>query len=340
MAFLDNSGDIILDAVLTDVGRRRMAQGNFRITKFALGDDEIDYGVYNPNHPSGSAYADLEILQAPILEAFTQQNASINYGLVSYSRNDLLYLPDIKLNRKMINSVVYTGAQNVIYIADTSKFSGTENTYTLLTSTTAARSDVASVLKTGSPGDRFVLVETGLDNNEISPTAGNQGTYLLNVGLQDRQFVVGYDNRFIETVYGPSGTGVMFSAPSNQASTATVNASFAGPNASQGARNIINYSETPVNGAVSRLYAPSTGTDTTNQYSEFTGPRGSLTALGFGMRQDLTTDHYSRYGSTSQDIFGLADGITFDYIDTTVYVKGVTTNVTLQIPLRVIRVSS
>ena len=47
MAFLDNSGDIILDAVLTDSGRRRMAQGNFSITQFALGDDEIDYSLYN-----------------------------------------------------------------------------------------------------------------------------------------------------------------------------------------------------------------------------------------------------------------------------------------------------
>ena len=61
MAFLDNSGDIILDAVLTDVGRKRMAKGNFRITKFAIGDDEIDYGLYNKDHPSGSAYYDLEI---------------------------------------------------------------------------------------------------------------------------------------------------------------------------------------------------------------------------------------------------------------------------------------
>ena len=45
MAFLDNSGDILLDAVLTDEGRRRLAMGDgsFRITKFALGDDEIDY---------------------------------------------------------------------------------------------------------------------------------------------------------------------------------------------------------------------------------------------------------------------------------------------------------
>ena len=68
MAFLDNSGDIILDAVLTDEGRRRLAEGDgtFRITKFALGDDEIDYGLYNKNHPSGSAYYDLEITTGSI----------------------------------------------------------------------------------------------------------------------------------------------------------------------------------------------------------------------------------------------------------------------------------
>ena len=65
MAFLDNSGDIILDAVLTDVGRMRIAQGDgsFKIVKFALGDEEINYGLYNKTHPSGSAYYDLQILQ-------------------------------------------------------------------------------------------------------------------------------------------------------------------------------------------------------------------------------------------------------------------------------------
>ena len=63
MAFLDNSGDIILDAVLTDEGRRKLAEGNgsFNITKFALGDDEVDYGLYNANHTSGSAYYDLQL---------------------------------------------------------------------------------------------------------------------------------------------------------------------------------------------------------------------------------------------------------------------------------------
>jgi len=55
MAFLDNSGDIILDAVLTDTGRKRMARGDgtFRVMKFALGDDEINYGTYNGSAPAG-----------------------------------------------------------------------------------------------------------------------------------------------------------------------------------------------------------------------------------------------------------------------------------------------
>ena len=46
MAFLDNSGDIILDAVLTDLGREEMAAGDFSVKYFALGDDEIDYSEY------------------------------------------------------------------------------------------------------------------------------------------------------------------------------------------------------------------------------------------------------------------------------------------------------
>ena len=47
MAFLDNSGDIILDAVLTDAGRKRLARGEFSITKFAFSDEEINYTIFN-----------------------------------------------------------------------------------------------------------------------------------------------------------------------------------------------------------------------------------------------------------------------------------------------------
>jgi len=58
MAFLNNSGDIILDAVLTDTGRFRLAKGDgsFKISKFAFGDDEINYNLYDKTHGSGSAF--------------------------------------------------------------------------------------------------------------------------------------------------------------------------------------------------------------------------------------------------------------------------------------------
>ena len=92
MAFLDNSGDIILDAVLTDTGRKRLAEGNgsFRITKYAFGDDEIDYSNYNATHTSGSAYYDLEILQTPVFEAFTNNTANM--------KSKLIYMKDMILD--------------------------------------------------------------------------------------------------------------------------------------------------------------------------------------------------------------------------------------------------
>ena len=47
MAFQDSCGTIILDAVLTDIGRQKMARNKFEIEKFALGDDEVDYSINN-----------------------------------------------------------------------------------------------------------------------------------------------------------------------------------------------------------------------------------------------------------------------------------------------------
>jgi len=98
MAFLDNSGDIILDAVLTEEGRKKLAKGDgsFAITKFALSDDEVDYSLYTPTTSSG--YQDLRILQLPVFEAFTNKAASLQSKLLTYTNSELLYLPVIKLN--------------------------------------------------------------------------------------------------------------------------------------------------------------------------------------------------------------------------------------------------
>ncbi len=84
MAFLENNGDVILDVVLTDEGRRRLAQGDnsFSIVKFALGDDEINYQLFNTG--STTALQDLSILQTPILEAFTNNTSLMKSKLISY----------------------------------------------------------------------------------------------------------------------------------------------------------------------------------------------------------------------------------------------------------------
>ena len=98
MAFQNNSGDIILDTVLTDEGRRRLAKGDgsFSIAKFALGDDEINYGLYD--RTVQTALQDLAVLQTPILEAFTNNGSSMKSKLITLTDPNLLYLPILKLN--------------------------------------------------------------------------------------------------------------------------------------------------------------------------------------------------------------------------------------------------
>ncbi|MFZ9296606.1 MAG: hypothetical protein ACO259_10435, partial [Bacteroidia bacterium] len=108
MAFLDNSGDIILDAVLTELGRKRLAEGNggFNITKFAVADDEIDYRLFNLSNPSGSAYYDLNVNLTPTLEPTTNSNSGLQFKLKTFANPNLLYLPVLKLNQsEFVDSV-------------------------------------------------------------------------------------------------------------------------------------------------------------------------------------------------------------------------------------------
>jgi hypothetical protein len=87
MGYLNNTV-VTIDAILTDTGRQLLAQndGQFRITQFALADDEIDYTLYNPNHPSGSAYYGQAIENMPLLEAFPQSTQVMKYKLVTLPR--------------------------------------------------------------------------------------------------------------------------------------------------------------------------------------------------------------------------------------------------------------
>ena len=87
MGYLNNAV-ITVDAILTTKGRELLAKndGSFRITQFALADDEIDYTLYNPTHPSGSAYYGEAIENMPLLEAFPDQMQIMKYKLTTLPR--------------------------------------------------------------------------------------------------------------------------------------------------------------------------------------------------------------------------------------------------------------
>ena len=87
MGYLNNAV-VTVDAILTDVGRELLAKndGSFRITQFSLSDDEIDYTLYNPNNPSGSAYYGQAIEGMPLLEAFSDETQIMKYQLTTLPR--------------------------------------------------------------------------------------------------------------------------------------------------------------------------------------------------------------------------------------------------------------
>lgn len=87
MGYLSNAV-VTVDAILTKKGRELLARGDgsFRITQFALADDEVDYSLYNPTHVSGSAYYGEAIENMPLLEAFPDENQSMKYKLATLPR--------------------------------------------------------------------------------------------------------------------------------------------------------------------------------------------------------------------------------------------------------------
>ena len=184
MAFLDNSGDIILDAVLTDHGRKVLAKGDgsFKITKFALGDEEVNYTLYNSAHPSGSAYYDLEILQTPVLESFTNNASSMKTQLLTYDNMELLFLPVLKLNENDTNTQRHSTGAFVVAVDD----------FTEQDPTKGIALDSAGAIRTGFlrgeslSSNNYIRVDQGLDTDQVSALQGldselTEDTYTISI---------------------------------------------------------------------------------------------------------------------------------------------------------------
>lgn len=102
MAYINNQ-TITVDAVLTKKGRELLAaKGGLNITSYALSDDEVDYSLYQPSHPQGSAYYDLAIRNTPVFEAFTDETQVLKYKLVTLPSGQTS-IPVISLGQSSIN---------------------------------------------------------------------------------------------------------------------------------------------------------------------------------------------------------------------------------------------
>lgn len=126
MGFLNNSV-VTVDAVLTKKGRELLARndGSFKITQFAVSDDDVDYTLYNPEHPSGSAFYGEAIELQPLIEALVDETQMLKYKLVTLPRGTSK-LPVISTGNAAITlkqgaSIVIT-PQTLNYLGATSTF--------------------------------------------------------------------------------------------------------------------------------------------------------------------------------------------------------------------------
>ena len=199
MAILNNT-TITVDAVLTTKGRELLARndGSFQITQFALADDEIDYTLYNPNHPSGSAYYGEALENIPVLEAFPNESQIMRYKLVTLPRGTSK-LPVISLGYNTITikqgasltitpqTLNYLGATSTfeangytVTIADSrlvSSFTGTGITTTTVGNATL-NTTTGTVLSTTQIGTTFTITGTTINTLFPSGSQTSVGTAL------------------------------------------------------------------------------------------------------------------------------------------------------------------
>ena len=125
MGYLDNSS-VTVDAILTRRGRELLSRndGSFQITQFALGDDEIDYTLYNENHPDGSQFFGEAIENLPLVEAFPDENNIMIHKLVTLPRGTTK-MPILQLGSTSVN--IGLGQQNSVS-PQTFNFAGVNNT--------------------------------------------------------------------------------------------------------------------------------------------------------------------------------------------------------------------
>lgn len=156
MAYIDNQ-TITVDAVLTKKGRELLAKtGNLNITSFALADDEIDYTLYDPNHPNGSAFYDIALRNTPVFEPLTDETQVMKYKLVTLNQG-VTSIPVISIaqdkiliTRDYMGDIIISPSTNPAYNlqAGYTAILGNKNVGTLIVQQTNAINAVSNTIPT------------------------------------------------------------------------------------------------------------------------------------------------------------------------------------------------
>lgn len=187
MGYLDNTS-ITVDAILTKKGRELLAQGRnaFKITQFALADDEVDYDLWNPAHPLGKNYYGVAIESMPITEAVPDETQVMKYKLITLPKGNL-YLPVVTADATSIDLSQTVRTKTVR--ASTSLSDG---------SVTSPRNDLNASFTATILDSTFVTFE----NANFTPTSFSQVASSVTA-----QFQAGTDGAQITLVYKANTTG-------------------------------------------------------------------------------------------------------------------------------------
>lgn len=369
MAFLKTSDSIIIKATLTEEGRKLLARGKFRISKFALGDDEVDYELIDPKAISDGDYLPA-MENTKLFEAYGNKDRNIQWGLNSYDSGilylnasereflidrvgveglhaSLLYIPTLKQNDKLDISPTISSSFYYLSVND-------ETSEKLIS--------IAKTINEADPTKTFnflaenrkenckIVVESGISNLDPDkhaielcyPSGHSREEFILKKHLLDNDYLVYADDRFIEGVHGIKRDSKFLNYQSGETiinlktdkNTPAISYSSEFPN----------YAARIFQGIQNLMYDYPPGPSISFSYSAHDGPRGTIVALNPVIKKEMminstsTTDlRFARYGETEQVIFSELPLDKFDYIDTTIYILGATSNTRVVIPVRIIR---
>lgn len=305
MGWLDSSGNIILDVVLTDEGRKRLARGDgsFKVVKFACFDDEIDYGIYDKNHPSGTSYFDIELLQTPIMEAMSNNSTSGKSKLLTIARDDLLYLPVLKLAEVFESSTKKHSSGAFVVAVD----KDTETSINKVNGATVAGIINGETLGGGS----YIRIDQGLDTSDIPPG------FAIQPDLFETQYIVEIDNSLGSIVSKTDGTPARPSYIDDD--------------------NIASYLFSLGNDL--DFVSKNQETQVVNNQA-IAGPRGTILEFSLQASLELNVNNakFLEIGTTGTFATGDSGGTVSTYnIDANVRITGKTTGYSIDIPVRFVR---